>query len=161
MKKMLFLLTAAVLSFATAQAQTTQPGNRGNYQGRGMGQGREQRTPEQRADMQAQRLTKQLGLNADQQGKVRTIFLAEANEMAQARAQMTPGNVDHEAMRQKMQEARGRYDAQLQGVLTPEQFAKYTTLRDNRMERVEEYKEAKKDGKVKIKPAKGKAKVKA
>ncbi|MCC3158215.1 hypothetical protein LJ737_13285 [Hymenobacter sp. 15J16-1T3B] len=155
MKKMLFLLTVATLGFASAQAQTTPPAN-GGFQGRGMG--REQRTPEQRADMQTQRLTNQLTLTAEQQPKVRAIFLAQANEVDAARASMTPGSVDREAMRQKMQEGRARYDEQLKAVLTPEQYAKYQQQREDRMERVGELKEAKKEGKVKAKKDKIKTK---
>ncbi|GAB3838727.1 Spy/CpxP family protein refolding chaperone [Hymenobacter jeollabukensis] len=158
MKKMLFLLTVATLSFASAQAQTTPPAN-GGYQGQGRGMGREQRTPEQRADMQTQRLTNQLSLTADQQPKVRAIFLAQANEVDAARAQMTPGSMDRDAMRQKMQEGRARYDEQLKAVLTPEQFTKYQTQREDRMERMGEMKDARKEGKAKAK--KDKVKVKA
>ncbi|GAB2953810.1 hypothetical protein GCM10027048_18830 [Hymenobacter coalescens] len=161
---MLFLLTAAVLSFATAQAQTAPAttSTPAGYQGRGPGMGRgEQRTPEQRADMQTQRLSKQLTLSAEQQTRVRAIFLAQANELDAARAQKPAAGMDRETMRQKMQEGRARYDEQLKGVLTAEQFAKYTQQREDRMERVEEAKEARKETKMKAKATKTKTKVKA
>ncbi|RAK66066.1 hypothetical protein [Hymenobacter edaphi] len=163
MKKMLFLLTVATLSFASAQAQTTPPANGGGYQGQGRGMGREQRTPEQRADMQTQRLTKQLSLTTEQQPKVRAIFLAQTSEVDAARAQMTPGSLDRDAMRQKMQEGRARYDEQLKAVLTPEQFTTYQTQREDRMERTGELKDARKEGKKegKVKAKKDKVKVKA
>ncbi|UYZ60942.1 Spy/CpxP family protein refolding chaperone [Hymenobacter latericus] len=172
MKKMLLLLTVAALGFTTAQAQNPASANAGtpnpgNYQGRGQGQGRF--SPEQRADLQTQRLAKQLSLTADQQTKVRAIFLAQANEMETLRGQMTPGNPDgRQALGQKMQEARTRTDEQLRGVLSPEQFAQYQAKREdqmeNRLERREEMKDAKvkaKGDKVKVKADKGKSKVKA
>lgn len=157
MKKMLCLLAVAALSFASAQAQTTPPANGGNYQGRGMGRGMD-RTPEQRADMQTQRLTSQLTLTAEQQPKVRAIFLAQANEVDAARANRTPGNVDRDAMRQKLQEGRARYDEQLKAVLTPEQYTKYQAQREDRMERAGDLRDARKDTKVKAKKDKVKAK---
>ncbi|OON68902.1 hypothetical protein [Hymenobacter sp. CRA2] len=166
MKKMLLLLTAAALSFTATQAQTIPAADNGGFQGRGMGygQGRQQRTPEQRADMQTQRLTNQLALSADQQTKVRAIYLAQANEFDAARAQMTPGSMDRDAMRQKMQEGRTRYDEQLKAVLTPEQFTKYTAQREDRMERAVDMRdarqEAKTEGKVKAKADKKASKIK-
>ncbi|AYA37005.1 hypothetical protein D3Y59_08010 [Hymenobacter oligotrophus] len=171
MKKMLLLLTVAALGFTTAQAQNPSSANAGtpnpgNYQGRGQGQGRF--SPEQRADMQAQRLAKQLRLTPDQQARARAIFLTQATEMETLRAQNQPGNADRQALGQKVQEARTRTDEQLRGVLTPEQFAQYQAKREDqmedRLERREEVKEAKvkaKGDKVKVKTDKNKAKVKA
>lgn len=152
MKKMLFLLTVAALSFASAQAQTTPPANGGNYQGRGMGRGMD-RTPAQRADMQTQRLTTQLSLTTEQQPKVREIFLSQANRMETLR-----GSGDRQAMMQQMQDARASTDAQLKGVLTPEQYTKYEQLREDRMERAGEMRQ---ERKTKIKADKAKTKVKA
>ncbi|KUG09743.1 Spy/CpxP family protein refolding chaperone [Solirubrum puertoriconensis] len=168
MKKMLLLLTVATLGFTTAQAQNTATAPASAQQGPGMGRGQGRFSPEQRADLQTQRLTKQLSLTADQQTKVRTIFLAQANEMETLRGQMTPGSTERQALGQKMQETRTRTDEQLRGVLTPEQFAQYQAKREdqleNRMERREEMKEAKvkaKGDKLKVKGEKDKAKVKA
>lgn len=155
MKKMLFLLTVAALSFANAQAQTTPPANGGNYQGRGMGRGMD-RTPAQRADMQTQRLTSQLGLTTEQQPKVREIFLSQANRMETLR-----GSGDRQAMMQQMQDARTSTDAQLKGVLTPEQYTKYEQLREDRMERAGEMRQERvKEGKTKVKADKDKTKSK-
>lgn len=154
MKKMLLLLTAAVLS-AAAQAQTTPPANGGYQQGRGMGRGQD-RTPEQRADLQTRRLTNQLALSAEQQPKVRAIFLAQATEMDAARAQLTPGSVDREAMRRKLQEGRARYDEQLRAVLTPEQLTRYQQLREDQVERAGQLKEVRQEGQVKTRKAKTK-----
>ncbi|RTQ46331.1 hypothetical protein EJV47_22675 [Hymenobacter gummosus] len=159
MKKMLFLLLAAGLSFSTAQAQTS-PAADNAYQDRpgGMGRG-QQRTPEQRADMQTQRLTTQLGLSAEQQPKVREIFLGQANRMETLRGQ-GPG-ADRQAMMQQMKDARTSADEQLKGVLSAEQFAKYQQLREDRLERAGEMRDARQEGKVKTKADKTKAKVKS
>jgi hypothetical protein len=132
MKKMLLLLAAAALSFTAAQAQTA-PTDGGAYNQRGgQGQGRERRTPAERADMQTKRLTEQLSLSADQQTKVREIFLAQANEMETMRSQMGEGT-DRQAMGQKMRESRARYDEQLKAALSADQYTKYSQMRDERM----------------------------
>lgn len=129
MKKALLLLTtAAALALTTAHAQTTPRSKPGTSQR--MQQG----TPEQRATMQTQRLTRQLGLSAEQQTKVQAIYLAQANEASAARTQATSGNANRGDMRQKMQEGRARLDAQLQEVLTAEQYAKYEQQRQDRGE---------------------------
>lgn len=122
MKKIFLLLTAAVFSFAVTPSQANAPKNvaqMGGVKGQGRGQ---QRTPEQRADAQTQQLTTQLRLSADQQTKVRAIFLAQAKEAAGGRSERG----------QKMQEKRTRNDAQLKTVLTAEQYTKYQQQRQER-----------------------------
>lgn len=157
MKKMLFLLTVAALSFASAQAQSA---DNTPYQNRpGMRDG-QQRTPEQRADLQTQRLSTQLGLTAEQQPKVREIILAQAKRMETLREQR--GSADRQAMMQQMQDARTSTEAQLKGVLTPEQYTKYEQLREDRMERAGEMRQERgKAGKTKVKADKDKTKIKA
>jgi periplasmic protein CpxP/Spy len=147
MKKMLFLLLAAGLSFPAAQAQTTPAADNAAYQGRPGDPGRgPQRSPEQRADMQTQRLTTQLALTAEQQPKVREIFLAQANRMETLRGQR--GTADRQAMQQQMKDAMTTTDEQLKTVLTPDQYTKYQQVREQRLEKA---KDARKDGKVKSK----------
>lgn len=157
MKKMLFLLTAAALSFASAQAQSA---DNAMYQPRqGMRDG-QPRTPEQRADLQTQRLTTQLGLTAEQQPKVREIFLSQAKRVETLREQR--GSADRQAMMQQLQDARTSTDGQLKSVLTPEQYTKYEQLREDRMERAGEMRQERvKAGKTKVKANKDKTKVKA
>ena len=71
-----------------------------------------------------------MGLSADQQTKVRAIYLAQANEATAARSQAPAGGANRDAMRQKMEEGRARLDAQFKDVLTAEQYAKYEQNRN-------------------------------
>ncbi|WP_206780462.1 hypothetical protein [Hymenobacter amundsenii] len=120
---MLLLLAAAALTAASASAQTTTPMQRpANGQ-------MQQATPEQQAD----RLTKQLGLSADQRTQLVTMEQARRTEM-QAMHGQQPTEGDRAAMRQNMQTMRTKYDTQLKGILTADQYAKYEQQRENRME---------------------------
>ncbi|WBA42197.1 hypothetical protein [Hymenobacter canadensis] len=134
MKKMLVLLAALALSAGTTFAQTTPaPTTR-------MGAGRMQdaaRTPEQRADMQTKHLTKQLGLSADQSAKVQTIALAENQELQALRGKYASADT-RKGAGQEMKAVQEKYDAQLKGVFTAEQYAKYTQMREDRMDKRKE-----------------------
>lgn len=135
MKKMLVLLAAFALTAGAASAQTTtESGTMGQGQyGRGQGRGQMMNmTPEQRADMQAQRLTKQLGLSAEQTEKVKQMELARVQEMQAMRGQASAGG-DRETMRQNMQAMRTKYDTQLKGILTADQYTQYSQLQQDRM----------------------------
>ncbi|WP_324671636.1 hypothetical protein [Hymenobacter sp. GOD-10R] len=153
MKKLLILLAAFALSTGVASAQTDDMSNAGGMARGGMGRGM-QRSPEQMAEARAKQLTTQLGLNADQTEKVRQLALTQAQQMQEKRASAMASG-DRTAMRGDMQAAREQYETQLKGILTPEQFTKYTTMRDERMEgRLEQRKEGKakmKEDKVKLK----------
>lgn len=143
MKKMLVLLAAFVLTAGAASAQTAAQPQR-------MGQGRMARqdvSPEQRADLMAKHLTNQLGLSADQTAKVREIALAQAQEGQALRSKYATSG-SREGMGQDMKALRDKYDTQLKGVLTPEQYAKYDQQRDDRMDK---RKEKMKEGRMKAK----------
>ncbi|WP_135433968.1 hypothetical protein [Hymenobacter fodinae] len=143
---MLVLLAAAVLVAGSASAQTAPANDQLVRQGP-KGQGRLSITPEQRAELQSQRLTKQLGLSADQTTQVRSIALAEAQEMQAMRGNAGAG-ADRQAAMQSMKATRDKYDAQLKAVFTPDQLTKYNQLRDEQMERRQE---GMKKGKLKTK----------
>ncbi|MFC6224819.1 DUF4890 domain-containing protein [Hymenobacter artigasi] len=131
MKKFLFpLLAAFALTVGTAAAQTTTPNDAGAMQGRG----RQQGSPDEMAKRQADRMTKELGLNTDQTAKVQQIMLARDQEMQAMRGQgRDAGNRDQ--MREQMQAGRAKYDAQFKGVLTADQYNKYTTMQADRKNR--------------------------
>jgi Spy/CpxP family protein refolding chaperone len=153
------MLAAFALTAGAASAQTTPTSSSMGHQGHmgQRGQGRMNMTPEQHADMQAQRLTKQLGLSADQTTQVRAIALAEAQEMKTTRDQAM-ASTDRKAGMEQMKATRDKYDTQLKAVLTPEQATKYAALRDQKMDKREG---AMKDGKLKVKEGKVKAKMKS
>ncbi|NVO31989.1 hypothetical protein [Hymenobacter lapidiphilus] len=121
MKKLLILLAAAALTVGTTNAQTANPSQR-SANGRP-----EPATPEQLAD----RLTKQLTLSADQRTQIVSLEQARRAEMQTMRGQMQPGG-DRTAMRQTMQTARDKYDAQLKGILTADQYTQYSQQREER-----------------------------
>jgi hypothetical protein len=86
------------------------------------------------AKRQADRMTQELGLNADQTAKVQQILLARGQEMQAMRGQARDaGNRDQ--MRTQMEASRTKYDEQFKAVLTPEQYTKYTTMQADRMNR--------------------------
>ena len=133
MKKLLFpLLAVFALTVGTAAAQTTTPdANAGGMQGRGYG--RMQGSPDEMAKRQAERLTKELGLTADQTTKVQSIVLARTQDMQAMRGQARDGG-DRSQMREQLLAGRAKYDAQFKAVLTPDQYTKYTAMQADRME---------------------------
>jgi len=89
---------------------------------------RAHQTPEQRADHHTAMLTKRLNLSADQQPKVHQILLAQAQE-AQALKAKYPGQDQHQARHQEMKAGHAKYQAQLQSVLSADQYGKLQALR--------------------------------
>ncbi len=79
-------------------------------------------TPEERAKIQTEALTKQLSLTKDQVAKVDSINLqyAKLNQEAFSKA-----GSDREAMRKSMTENQEKHKGAMKSVLTDEQFKKY------------------------------------
>jgi hypothetical protein len=132
MKKYLLPLFAAfAFTVGTAAAQTTTTTtDAGAMQGRG--NGRQQGSPDEMAKRQSERMTQELGLNADQTAKVQQILLARGQEMQSMRGQ---GGGDRSQMREQMQTSRAKYDAQFKDVLTADQYTKYTAMEADRTNR--------------------------
>jgi periplasmic protein CpxP/Spy len=164
MKKLLFpLLAVFALTVSNAAAQTTTPdANASVMPGRG---GRMQGSPEEMAKRQAERLTKELGLTADQSTKVQAILLARTQEMQAIRGQARDGSGDRSQMREQMLAGRAKYDAQFKEVLTPDQYTKFTALQADRMDRAHDMRDTRNTPDVKKMKAKttdgDKVKVKA
>ena len=145
------LLAAFALTIGTAAAQTTTAPAAGQMQGRGYG--RNQGTPEEMAARQSQRLTKELGLNADQTAKVQQILLARGQEMQAMRSQAQGGG-DRNQLREQMQANRTKYETQFKEVLTADQYTRFAAMQDDRMDKGRNMMDTKmkaKNGKVKIK----------
>lgn len=87
----------------------------------------DKKTPEERAKHRTEVMTKELGLSAEQIAKVNTINLNFARTTADVKAMQ-----DESARKGRMEAVRNKRDADLQGVLTPEQFAKMKELRDKK-----------------------------
>ncbi|WP_151087324.1 hypothetical protein [Hymenobacter baengnokdamensis] len=124
MKKSLLLL--ASMAFATASFAQTTPATATTAVT--AHHGKRHKTPEQRADHRTAMLTKKLSLSADQQAKVHQILLSQAQEAATIRAKY-PAEAQRQAMHQAMEAGQARYQTQLQGVLSAEQFGKLQAMR--------------------------------
>ena len=136
MKKSLLLLVA--MAFATASfAQTTTPTQLPTHRVHRMGDhakgkgDHQAKTPEQRADKHTAMLTKKLSLTADQQPKVRQILLAQAQE-AKALKEQYPTADQRKALHEAMKAGQTKYQAQLQGVLKPDQYSKLLAMKQER-----------------------------
>jgi Spy/CpxP family protein refolding chaperone len=131
------LLAAFALTVGTAAAQTTAetaPTVGSPQQGPGRGYGRQQGSPEEMAKRQSERMTQELGLNADQSTKIQQILLARGQEMQAMRGQARDA-ANRDQMREQMQANRTKYDAQFKEVLTADQYTKYTAMQSDRMNR--------------------------
>jgi Spy/CpxP family protein refolding chaperone len=93
------------------------------------------RSPEERAKLHTERMTKQLALSPDQQAKVTELNLgiARKNEAVRNNVNMTPEQ-KKESIKGNMQ---GRNDV-LKTILTVEQFEKFKQHQDMRKEKVQE-----------------------
>ncbi len=124
------LLAALALTTGVAAAQPTPPQG-GPMQDRGPGRPMPG-NPDEMARHQTERMTRELGLNADQAAKVQQIQTARAQEMQAMRGQ---AGADRDKMREQMQASRTKYDAQFKEVLTADQYTKYTAMETDRMKR--------------------------
>lgn len=93
------------------------------------GGGRMMGTPEERATKQTTVLTEKLTLTADQQTKVKAIFLDQATQMEKARAD---AGDDKKGMRTKMMSMMQDNNAKINGLLTDDQKKAYATYLDER-----------------------------
>ena len=118
-KTALPLLAALTLTFGAASAQTAPAQTAGP---------RPQHSPQEMAAHQTKHLSKKLGLSADQSARVQQIMQQRAQDMQAMRAN-APAGATRMQMHEQMKSSRAKYDAQLQGVLTPDQFGKYTAMR--------------------------------
>ncbi len=138
MKKSLLLLAA--MAFATASFAQTTPAATATTQlpthrvhRMGMHKGAH-KTPEQRAEHRTAMLTKKLSLSADQQAKVQQIMLAQAQE-GQALKAKYPAKEQRQALHQEMKAGHAKYQSQLQGVLTADQYGKLAALKKEHHQR--------------------------
>jgi protein CpxP len=130
MKKSLLLLAAMAFttaSFAQTTPATTTTTQLPTHRVHRMGKGAH-KSPEQRAEQRTAMLTKKLSLTADQQTKVQQIMLAQAQE-AQALKAKYPAQEQRQALHQEMKAGHAKYQAQLQGVLTADQYGKLAALK--------------------------------
>jgi len=135
MKKLALALVFGVLSIGAVSAQTTDKlkvKNNGKdvkakQEMKGdQGRRHEAKSPEERADREAKRLTQELGLTDDQTRQVRELSLRKTQQMA---AMKERSGENREAMKGEMQQIRNAFQTDLKNVLTAEQFQKFEALK--------------------------------
>jgi len=142
------LLAAFALTVGTAAAQTTTPTASAASPTEGPRYGRQPGNPEEMAKHQSQRMTKELGLNADQTAKVHQLLLARGQEMQTLHAQAQ--DADNRAqLHEQMHANRAKYDEQFKAVLTADQYTRFAAMQAERMEHGRKH--DRKDGQVKAK----------
>jgi protein CpxP len=151
MKKTLMLLAALVVATAgTSFAQTT-PAPTAKVKvkaDKGPKKDKPKLTPEQKADHGAAKMAKELGLAPDQEARVEKILLARQQEM---KGLKDKAGADRKATHEQMKTLRDRYDNELKGALTAEQFAKYQQLRAEHKGHGGHHGPGPQDGKMKVK----------
>lgn len=118
MKRILALLPVFLLLFISAQAQRLQT--------------TETQTPQERAHSSAMRMKKVLELNDAQTTQVEAVILSriQAIDRINADASLTP-----EAKEAAIQKVRTDKDAELQKILTPQQYTRYQEMKNEREQR--------------------------
>lgn len=84
------------------------------------------------AEGRLERMGRKLNLTDDQKTKLKPIFQDEWQEMKPVRED---ASLSREQKREKMKSIHEKYRAQIEGVLTPDQQAKWKTMQSNRMHR--------------------------
>lgn len=125
MKKLLLLLATAAATTATSFAQMpAAPAGT-------------QKSPDQLADRRAQYLAQELGLTPDQQARLQPVLQAQRQEMQAMREQVQTGG-RRRGMGQDLKASQARYDAQIKGILTPDQYSKFSQLKDEQRDKMRE-----------------------
>jgi periplasmic protein CpxP/Spy len=118
--KKLVLVGASVLMMSVMTI--AQPGNPGK------------KSPQERAEQQTARLTKELSLTPEQATKVKAILATKGAEMDSVRAKKMAGG-DKKEMHADRNAAREKTDAELKAVLTPEQYTKFQAMMQERKDK--------------------------
>ena len=131
MKKLLLLaacaaITNASLAQAPASAMQTAPPTVGPQKG-----------SDPLIERRVQYLAKELGLSADQQTLLQPILLAQRQQMQLLREQRTTGG-RRQGTAQDLKAAQAKSDEQLKAVLTPEQYTRFTAMKDEQRDKMRE-----------------------
>ncbi len=87
------------------------------------------RTPQQKAQDKAQKLTSELSLTADQSTKVQNVFLQQEQQAAAIKSKYANAT-DKSGMRAEMKPIHEQTDASLKQILTADQYTKYQTIKE-------------------------------
>ena len=103
---------------------------------------REKLTPEQKVDFQVKKLTTDLNLNEKQAKEVRNLVAKQVEKreakIAEMRAKKEEKAQKGEEIRANLQKDQAANNEEMQKILTPEQFAKWEKIREERKENFKE-----------------------
>lgn len=135
MKKLLLVFVMGL--GLTAFAQTATPSHKAQM---------EKMTPEQMTQKQLDHLTKELKLDATQQPKVQALLNERNMKVKDLKMQKealdakgaTATAEEKKMLAQKMKAQKSDFEMKMKGVLTPEQFQKWSTMREEGKEKMME-----------------------
>ena len=133
MKRIVFLMVTLFLMGSVVMAQ----GQRGEHK---------KMTPKERAEQMTERMVKEYSLNDTQKKQLFEVNLAQCEKMGD-RASMRPqrdGKKAPEKMRAEMKANSEAYNAQLQKIMTKDQYASYTKKQAEREQRMKDGRRQKK-----------------
>ncbi len=140
--KKVFIVTLLVIGMAGfAQNRRERPSR----------QQMEQLTPEQRNELHLKKMTLDLDLNTNQQEQIGKILAEQSAKReamrAERKAKMEAAKADRFAMKNRMLDEQIEMKNKMKGILSPEQFAKWETLREKNKEQMGEWRENRKGDK--------------
>jgi protein CpxP len=92
-----------------------------------MAQQSQNKTPEERAESQTQKLTKELSLTSDQSTKIKASLLQQGQQADAIRTKYANAT-DKKPMHQEIKTLHESKDAEIKKVLTADQYTKYQTI---------------------------------
>jgi Spy/CpxP family protein refolding chaperone len=112
----------------------------------------EQMTPEQRTQIHLKKLTLDLDLNTSQQEQIGKILAEQSANRETMRAnrkvKMEAVKANRFEMRNKMLDEQIEMKNKMKGILSPEQYTKWETLREKNKEKMGERREKRKENKM-------------
>lgn len=130
MKKVFLALVMLVGLTALAQEKETRKGDRKNL------------TAEQKVNLQVEKMTKDLDLNEKQVKDMRAFVTKEVEKREAKREEMKKlreqKELKRDEMKAEMEKEQAATSTEMKKILTPEQFAKWEKMRDDRKAKVRE-----------------------
>lgn len=133
MKRILLVATVCVTAICISIGASAQDSTR-----RGSGGGRGGRSPEERAKMQTEQMTKNLSLTADQVTKVDSINLEFAKKQTGGWGGGQGSTVDMEARIAAMKKTQDEKNAAFKPILTEKQFTDYLKMVEENNQRMKD-----------------------
>jgi len=134
MKKLIAMIALGAMVAGTSFAQTApQKDKKPRIERAGQGKdGRQAKSPEERAAKRVEMMSKRYNLSEAQQAQLKTLHQKQGQEMAAMRGQRGQSQKISQQQREAMKAKHEQFNAELKGILTPEQYAQYQTDRQNK-----------------------------